>query len=50
MTDADADGYRQAVEQMAMAARGGFSALQTAIGRLRLEDERARGGPWDIRR
>jgi len=51
MTASEADGYRLAVEQMALAARCGLGALQTAIGRLRQEEERARGGdPWEIRR
>jgi len=51
MTASEADGYRQAVELMASAARSGLGALQTAIGRLNREEERARGGsPWEIRR
>jgi hypothetical protein len=47
----EAADYRQAVEQMATAARGGLGALQAAISRLRREEDRARGGdPWEIRR
>jgi len=51
MTADEASSYRLAVEQMASAASSGLGALQTAIGRLRREEERARGGsPWEIRR
>jgi len=47
----EACSYRNAVEQMTVAARSGLGALQAAISRLRREEERARGGdPWDVRR
>jgi hypothetical protein len=51
MTASEACSYREAVEQMTVAARSGLGALQAAISRLRREEERARGGgPWEIRR